>query len=389
MPHSPAPAKTEADVLIGQIADICVRASEGDLEARITGITVQGDLARLCGAINHLLDVADSYVRESAAAMDQCAKGRYHRPILLRGIPGSYRDSALTINKAALKMKSDADKITQFEEERVRVAARVTATTDAVSGSSKTVNLTAGDLWQNADKTKRLSAEVSASASETSANVGGVAAACEELNSTTTEIARQTNQSVGLTASAVTEVGQASQSIHELGEAGTKIASVVELINKIAHQTNLLALNATIEAARAGEHGRGFAVVANEVKILSQDTSKATDTIAAQVDTMRLVTGKVMQAITGIESSIKQMNDNATTISAAVGEQVTATAEISKRVSEASQNVEQISRTIASVTQAASETELASGQLKEAASDLTTQADELRAAVSGLAPKAA
>jgi hypothetical protein len=57
------------------------------------------------------------------------------------------------------------------------------------------------------------------------------------------------------------------------------VANVADQVQAIAKQTSLLALNATIEAARAGDAGRGLAVVASEVKLLSDETRKATDQI--------------------------------------------------------------------------------------------------------------
>lgn len=306
----PAPVSVSTDektsARIRTIAAICDRAANGDLEARIAGMADDPEWQPLATAINRMLDLADSFVREGSAAMDHCSRELYYRPVLLRGLKGAYRQSAGVINQAGLKMKESSDQI--------RYVAKM--------------------------------------ATETAANVTTVAAACEELSSTSREISQQAGSSATMSAEAVAVSREAGNAVLDLMEAAKKVNDIVKLINTIAGQTNLLALNATIEAARAGEAGKGFAVVAAEVKELSRTTAKATDDIAQQVGKMQDTVKLVSKHMQSIDSAIARVSDGADAISRSVGEQVQATAEISRSITGVSQNTALISQRIGSVGRA-------------------------------------
>lgn len=98
-----------------------------------------------------------------------------------------------------------------------------------------------------------------------------------------------------------------SRIIQEVARASSDISSIVNTITEIADQTNLLALNASIESARAGESGRGFAVVAEEIRKLSEQTSKATEKIVENIDAIQ---GISKNAVSEIEESLKIVDNN-------------------------------------------------------------------------------
>lgn len=250
-------------------------------------------------------------------------------------------------------------------------------------GSASTeMHATAAGMSSTAEETAKQATTVAQSATMASSNVQTVAAATEQLHSSIREISRQVSQSATIASEAVAEAERTNATIRVLAETAQQIGEVVTLIQGIAAQTNLLALNATIEAARAGDAGKGFAVVAGEVKTLANQTAKATEDISAQVSAIQGETENAVQAIQGIGTIIRQMNEIATTIAAAVEQQSAATRDISSNIQEVSRGTAEVSSNIEGVHAASDQTGMAASDVLAAADELAHQAHRMEQEVS-------
>src|SRR5882724_3718077 len=190
--------------------------------------------------------------------------------------------------------------IDDFHERTARVI-------EAVMRAAERVQSLSGDLAEMATQSRSKIAAVNQASNDTTGNVQSIAGAAEELSAAVGEVSRQASQSTAVAERAVNEADETNTTMRGLAASANRIGEVVKLINDIASQTNLLALNATIEAARAGDAGRGFAVVASEVKALANQTTKATEEIAAQVTAIQGSTKDSVAAIAGIGETIRRV----------------------------------------------------------------------------------
>jgi methyl-accepting chemotaxis protein len=379
--------KESEDVMnwVREAAKVCVEASRGNLEARILGYEKEDDLGCMIHAINHMLDITDAFVRESRAALEYASKGKFFRRVLLRGLPGTFRNAARVINTGTEEMQRGAQALEDARIRRLKLAddfeAAVRGIVTTVASASTELTATAQLLAQNATGTTEQSVAVAASSEQMAVNVQRVAAATEQLSNTVSEVGRQVEDSSRFAAGAVAEAERTHTIVNGLSDASRRIGGVVKLISQIAGQTNLLALNATIEAARAGDAGKGFAVVASEVKNLAQQTASATEEIQREIESIQSISGDTVGAISGVGDTIKKMRDIASSIESSVGEQRSATTEICANIHQTALGTQDVSKNISGVTIAAQETSSGASQVLGAAEELSKQSEALQHAV--------
>lgn len=249
-------------------------------------------------------------------------------------------------------------------EETAKKLGEQTSNTQNVIDSAVNLSIAMNDLFVDSLHNGKIATEVEQ-------RVNMIAAAIEEMTATVSTIShnagkaqestqeagksailgRETAEKASNTMNFVHEsVSDTMQKAQQLAQSSRQIEGIVIKIQDIAEQTNLLALNATIEAARAGDAGKGFAVVANEVKNLSNETSKATEEISniikqlvdsiqdilmamneveKSVDDGLHVTNSVRDSMYQIETLTQVVQSSIHDISGALGEQSAASKEIS------------------------------------------------------------
>ncbi len=304
----------------------------------------------------------------------------------IREAIGSFRDAQVAMQKMSTE-KEEAER--QAEERKAATMSRLADTFGATVGEVvKSVSTSATEMGDTAvimsgsmDKSGSHSLEVAEAANRSHGNVATVVSAAEQLANSIGEIGGQVERSTTIAESAVGEADRSNEMINGLAGAVDKIGDVVALINGIASQTNLLALNATIEAARAGDAGKGFAVVASEVKNLANQTAKATEDIAHQINEVQGATGNAVTGIEGISKTIRQMSEISTAIAAAVEEQRAATGEIARNANAVSDDAASVLNSVTELSQASAMSYGAAIRVLWASQDIQEPMAELHGSV--------
>ena len=240
------------------------------------------------------------------------------------------------------------------------------------------MGLTANELTEVSEDTEKRTSTATEAVENASANVTQIAAATEQLAQSVNDIAQKTETTSKIVGDAREATRRSNDKVACLADTARNIEEVIDLIQGIAEQTNLLALNAKIEAARAGESGKGFAIVADEVKELANQTSRATEEIAAQIKEIQTSTGETVSTIQTITETMEDVNSQAASIAAAIEEQGQATSQISQNIQQAAGGTERVDRDMKALKTAVQKTSESAENVQGGSKAVSEQADQLK-----------
>ena len=162
---------------------------------------------------------------------------------------------------------------------------------ESESASAEELAATSVHLVENSNMLSLKTDESMENLGELSKWQGVVADNVEKVEMTSKDLLDKSAENVKMLNNLQTINGEVSESMKtttdiakKLSDAVQEIGVTLQLISEISDSTNLLALNASIEAARAGEAGKGFAVVATEVGNLANSTQDSLKEVEAVIE---------------------------------------------------------------------------------------------------------
>jgi methyl-accepting chemotaxis protein len=264
--------------------------------------------------------------------------------------------------------------------------------------STEGINEAVSRLTSTSSQILATTSQQTASAAQQAGAVAETVATVEQVTHTATQSSERA-RGVGETVQRAREVGQTGRmKVHDsiaalddlkeriestaegiltLAEQAQAIGKIISTVNDIAEQTNLLALNAAIEASRAGEQGRGFAVVAAEVRVLAEQSKKATAQVRQILGEIQKATNAAVlstESVTkGVASAVLVANQSGDTINAladTLGESAQAAVQIVASMGQQAAGMTQINQAMKNLEQVAQQNLAANRQLEQAARDL-------------------
>ena len=283
----------------------------------------------------------------------------------------------MLFRSSADSAKSNVSEIGELYKFLVLEANNLTSESLTIKNASNQISLQATRMKESVHEQNSSITETSAAMTEISANISNINGIANKRRAGMNEIVNALDAQLALIREIVDQVEKVRQS-------SDGIAAFVNTVDSIASQTGLLAMNASIEAAHAGTLGKGFSVIAQEIRKLSEETTKNAALISETLKTNTEIVNATTNSVSSFADHTKKSSAEIKTtiqaieeILAGISEMDTGTQEVMKSlqtiVDEAHLNAELVANVTTEITQQTT-----------AINNISTFASEMEAKVTGL-----
>lgn len=243
----------------------------------------------------------DTNIRTPFKVIPQIVEGFNAFLAKLQSMMQGIKKSEMDLVSVAQEIKTSADATSGFVDD-------ITASIETVHGQ---IDDQAASFSRTSDVVHNVSDGITALTGliDTQAeSIAGTSSAVEQLigsiagiSDSMETMSRSFDTLDGEAQNGVEKQKKVNERIQQIETQSQMLQDANKTIASIASQTNLLAMNAAIEAAHAGEAGRGFSVVADEIRKLSETSSKQSRTIGEELKDIKAGIGDIVAA--SLESS--------------------------------------------------------------------------------------
>ena len=195
------------------------------------------------------------------------------------------------------ELSASTDKAANNVEEIDKLYAYINTETAGLSSDAGAIRDSSAQINDKAAQMKQSVQNQNQSITQTSAALNQMSSSLTNLSSIATQQRSGMDSLVQNLDSQMKLMQQLVDDVQKVKESSDKVANFVQAVNRVASQTGLLAMNASIEAAHAGTLGKGFSVIAQEIRKLSEETSRnaqnITETLAENVEIVAVTTDSV------------------------------------------------------------------------------------------------
>ena len=326
--------------------------AKGEFSAVCVAYDSRDELGSLAGDIRSMVNTLTDVIQNETYILNEMAEGNFSVQ--------SERDEYYIgeFEQLMRSMKKISRGLSELLLQISRSADNVAAGSEQVSSSSQ--NLAQGTTEQAAsvEELTGMMSEISDQAYRNSRDAQEASEKAQMVKENATESSRSMQEMV--------------KAMAEISGKSDEIRKIVKTIEDFSFQTNILALNAAVEAARAGDRGKGFSVVANEVRSLANQSSAASKSTAAliqsslqAVENGRRIANETDNALAEVVSGIDNVSELLFHITDASSKQFDANRQVTENINLISEVVQTNSATAEECAAASEELASQAQLLKE------------------------